>query len=91
MNFPRHFYSELNKLEKSPWKIGGGVSVTLFPLCGAGGDPNVILIRNVAFKSFIGSMRHHFRILKFTIQNKSERKYSCYDDAYMYLTVKNLN
>ena len=41
-------------------------------------------------------MRHHFRILKIallfhTIQNKSEKKYSCYDDAYMYLTVKNLN
>jgi hypothetical protein len=59
MNFSRHFYSELNKLGKSPWKIGGGVSVTLFPLCDAGGggggggeNPNVILIRNVAFKSF---------------------------------------
>ena len=54
MNFSRHFYSELNKLEKSPWKIG--VSVILFPLCDAGGgggeNPNVILIRNVAFKSF---------------------------------------
>jgi hypothetical protein len=37
MNFSRHFYSELNKLEKSPWKIGGGVSVILFPLCDAGG------------------------------------------------------
>ena len=37
MNFSRHFYSELNKLEKSPSKIGGGVSVTLFPLCDAGG------------------------------------------------------
>jgi hypothetical protein len=41
-------------------------------------------------------MRHHFRILKIellfhTIQNKSEKKYSCYayDDAY--ITVKNLN
>ena len=58
MNFSRHFYSELNKLEKSPSKIGGGVSVTLFPLCDPGGgggvgwNPNVILIRNVAFKSF---------------------------------------
>jgi hypothetical protein len=37
INFPRHFYLELNKLEKSPWKTGGGVSVTLFPLCDAGG------------------------------------------------------
>jgi hypothetical protein len=41
-------------------------------------------------------MRHHFRILKiallfYTIQNKSEKKYSCYDNAYMYLTVKSLN
>ena len=41
------------------------------------------------------STRHHFRILKIallfhTIQNQSEKKYSCYDDAYMYLTVKNL-
>ena len=32
-------------------------------------------------------MRHHGRILKIallfhTIQNKSEKKYSCYDDAY---------
>jgi hypothetical protein len=41
-------------------------------------------------------MRHHFRILKIVllfhkIQNKSEKKYSCYDDTYMYLTVKNLN
>jgi hypothetical protein len=37
-------------------------------------------------------MRHHFRILKIPhSQNKSEKKYSCYDDAYMYLTVKNLN
>jgi hypothetical protein len=27
----------------------------------------------------------------YTIQNKSEKKYSCYDNAYMYLTVKNLN
>jgi hypothetical protein len=41
-------------------------------------------------------MRNHLRILKIvflfhTIQNKSEKKYSCYDDAYMYLTVKNLN
>ena len=59
INFSRHFYSELNKLEKSPRKIGEGVSVTLFPLCDAGGrgggggeNPNVILIRNVAFKSF---------------------------------------
>jgi hypothetical protein len=39
-------------------------------------------------------MRHHFRILKIellfhTIQNKSEKKYLCYDDAY--ITVKNLN
>ena len=57
MNFPRHFSSELNKLEKSPWKTGGEVmSVTFFPLCdageGGGGreNPNVILIRNVAFK-----------------------------------------
>jgi hypothetical protein len=24
-----------------------------------------------------------------TIQNKSEKNYSCYDDAYMYLTAKN--
>jgi hypothetical protein len=43
-------------LEKSHLAIenhaGGGVSVTLFPLCDAGGEnPNVILIRNVAFKS----------------------------------------
>ena len=30
-------------------------------------------------------------LLFHTIQNKSEKKYSCYDDAYMYLTVKNLN
>ena len=59
MNFSRHFYSEWNKLEKSPWKIGGGVSVTLFPLCDAGGggggenpNDNMILIRSVAFKSF---------------------------------------
>jgi hypothetical protein len=54
MNFSRHFYSELNKLEKSPWRMGGGVSVTLYPLCdaGGGGDPNVIMITNVAFKSF---------------------------------------
>jgi hypothetical protein len=37
MNVSRHIYSELNKLEKSPWKIGEGVSVTLFPLCDAGG------------------------------------------------------
>jgi hypothetical protein len=34
-------------------------------------------------------MRHHFRILKivllfYTIQNKSEKKYSSYDNAYMY-------
>jgi hypothetical protein len=41
-------------------------------------------------------MIHHFRILKIallfhTIQNTSEKKYSCYDDAYMYLTVKNRN
>jgi hypothetical protein len=50
---PGHFYSELYKLEKSSWKTGGGVSVTLFLLCDAGGEnPNVILIRNVAFKSF---------------------------------------
>jgi hypothetical protein len=44
----------------------------------------------------MSSMRYHFRILEIallfdTIQNKSEKKYSCYDDAYMYLTVKNLN
>jgi hypothetical protein len=51
MNFPRHFSLGLNKLEKSPWKTGGGVSVTLFPLCDAEGEkPNVILIRNVTFK-----------------------------------------
>jgi hypothetical protein len=57
MNFPRHFYSELKKMEKSPWKTGEGVSVTLFSLCdaggrGGGGGPRAILIRNVAFKSF---------------------------------------
>jgi hypothetical protein len=44
----------------------------------------------------LGPMRHHFRILKIVllfnkIQNKSEKKYACYDDTYMYLTVKNLN
>jgi hypothetical protein len=37
-------------------------------------------------------MRHHFCILEitllfYTIQNKSEKKKSCYDNAYMYLTV----
>jgi hypothetical protein len=41
-------------------------------------------------------MRHHFCILEitllfYTIQNKSEKKKSCYDNAYMYLTVKSLN
>jgi hypothetical protein len=44
--------------------LGGG---------GGGENPNVILIRNVAI--ILGSMRHHFRILKIallfhTIQNK---------------------
>jgi hypothetical protein len=57
-----------------------------------GGDPNVILIS----LGSMTSMRHHFRILEIallfhTIQNKSDKKYSCYDEAYMYLTVKNLN
>ena len=74
INYPTHFYSELNKLEKSPRKTRGGISVTLFPLCDAGGDggenPNVRFI--------LCSMRHHFRIFKiaflfYTIQNKSEK------------------
>jgi hypothetical protein len=31
--FPRHLFSEINQLEKLPWKTGGGVRVTLiFPL-----------------------------------------------------------
>jgi hypothetical protein len=29
--FSKHFFSGINQLEKSPWKTGGGVRVTLFP------------------------------------------------------------
>jgi hypothetical protein len=99
MNFSRHFYSEWNKLEKSPSKIGGGVSFTLLPLCdagGGGGEFQCDFDQKCCIWIILGSMRHHFRILKIallfhTVQNKSGKKYSCSDDAYMYLTVKNLN
>jgi hypothetical protein len=48
------FYSELNKLEKSPWKTGGADQRHLhFPsVMPQEENPNVIVVRNVAFKSF---------------------------------------
>jgi hypothetical protein len=47
--FIQKIHNKFNKFIKSlVEKQGEPVSVTLFPL----GDPNVILMRNVAFKSF---------------------------------------
>ena len=44
--FPRYLFSEINQLEKSPWKTGGGIHVTLFLLYDHAGrrKPNFILV-----------------------------------------------
>jgi hypothetical protein len=77
MNFPRHFSSELNKLEKSPWKTGEVMSVTFFPLCdageggGGGGEkiPMWFWSEMLHLNNSIGSMRQHFCILEIAFQD----------------------
>ena len=62
-----------------------------------GGDSNVILIRNVAlnhFRFYETPFPDSQNCVAFSYDSEkkySEKKYSCYDDAFMDLTVKNLN
>jgi hypothetical protein len=48
--FPRHLFSEINQLEKSPWKTGGGVHE-------AGRKKKFNLDRNVALRMVFVAIR----------------------------------
>ena len=65
---------------------------------GGGGGSQCDFDQKCCISIILGSMRHHFHIIKIallshtiSVSYTSEKKYPFHDDAYMYLTVKNLN
>jgi hypothetical protein len=67
-------------------RTGGGVSVTLFLLCDAGGkNPNVILIgRDTTSASYETPFPHSQNCVAFLYDTEQVcDEYSCYDNAYM--------